>query len=131
MLEGGKPNMLNSLAGSWMSAEAFFRAALDADVTDDAARLLFGEMLASRGDWRAAGYRWMASHRKEPSRTSRTTDWWHELTVNRREIVLPDAIWSGLDAEPHDQFPACKEFASLADAEQALCEVVRSLKQEA
>ena len=120
MLESGKPNMLNSLAGSWMSAEAFFRAALDADVTDDAARLLFGEMLASR-----------ASHRKEPSRTSRTTDWWHELTVNRREIVLPDAIWSGLDAEPHDQFPACKEFASLADAEQALCEVVRSLKQEA
>lgn len=110
--------------------EAFFRSRLDRELGDDAARLLFADWLEERGDGRAAGYRWMARRRKKPSRAPYTWDWWHEDSTNRREIVLPDAVWRLLDAPPAERFPNCKEFPSLAAAEEEICRVIALLQAQ-
>jgi uncharacterized protein (TIGR02996 family) len=104
--------------------ERFFRDALTRYVTDDAARLLFADWLDDRGDWRAAGYHWMAEHGKQPSMAKPTWDWWHEISENRREIVLPAAIWYALPGLPWSGFPICKEFPSQTAAEEAVCAVI-------
>lgn len=100
------------------------RAWLDAAGSDDGTRFLSAEWLAQRGDWRAAGLRWLAVHHKEPSHASNTVDWWHERSRNRRQIVLPERVWDLLAVPPCDDFPSCKEFASLDAALEALCQVI-------
>lgn len=87
-------------------------------------RLLFGEWLAERGDWRSAGYLWMGRHRKEPSPSHQTWDWWRPRAVCRYEIKLPDWLWDLLAAPPHGGFPNCKEFRNRRAAEEALCEAL-------
>jgi hypothetical protein len=108
---------------------SFFESSLQNSIGDAAARLLFGEWLEERGDWRAEGYQWMAQRNKEPSQQSQTCDWWHEnATSNRREIVLPDFVWTALDAPVTHNHENCKEFASRSAAEEALCRALQSLR---
>jgi len=63
-----------------MSEEDFFQELLDEASGDSAARFLFADWLAERGDWRTSGYQWMAMHGKhpeeKPSPTGTTWDWW-------------------------------------------------------
>ena len=49
-----------------MTDEDTFQAALDAEPDNSAMRLVFADWLEERGDWRAAGYRWMAERGKAP-----------------------------------------------------------------
>jgi len=107
--------------------EKFFRAVLDNDPSDDAAKFLFGDLLDECGDPRAMGYCWMVRRRKEPSAATATWDWWHEDSNNRREIVLPDDLWQLLTPMPVERFPNCKEFPSLKAAEEALCVAILEL----
>lgn len=113
-----------------MEEEEFFAKSLARSVQDVAARLLFGECLAERGDWRADGYFWIGTHRKEPSQAARTYDWWHEDSTNRREIVVPDSMWHELDGIVPDSFSNCKEFPTLADAEEAIGRALITLKRK-
>ncbi|MFL5341318.1 MAG: hypothetical protein ACJ8F7_14325 [Gemmataceae bacterium] len=93
-------------------------------IADGSARLLFGEWLAERGDWRADGYLWLARWRKEPSRAYRTFDWWHVDSNCREEITLPGAMWELLPVPPHDGFPQAKEFPTRQAAEEAVCRLI-------
>jgi hypothetical protein len=98
----------------------------NASLRDSGIRLLFGEWLAERGDWRATGYLWLGRRRKEPSSAARSFDWWHEQSTNRREIVLPADVWDEIEGVIPASFANCKEFATLLDAELAVCQVLLS-----
>ena len=52
--------------GTGVIDEDAFQTALDTNPADFAVRLIFADWLEDRGDWRAAGYRWMGVHRKWP-----------------------------------------------------------------
>jgi hypothetical protein len=104
--------------------ETIFQAALTEDRADSAVRHLLAEWLAERGDWRAAGYGWLARRRKEPSQAHRTHDWWHEDSNCRREITLVGPVWDALPVPPHDGFPQAKEFPTRQAAEEAICRII-------
>src|SRR5262249_30719954 len=63
-------------AGCHMTDEAAFQAGLDDNPRNHDLRLVFADWLEEQGDWRAASYRWMGTHRKHPYPADRSWDWW-------------------------------------------------------
>lgn len=107
-----------------MGDEAFFQQELERDYADSGLRLLFAEWLATRGDPRAAGYRWLAELGKHPSRAYASFDWWRIVSTNPPEIRIPDELWFALDVAPHPSWVNCKEYPDRRAAEEAICRVV-------
>ncbi len=113
-----------------MTDEAAFQAAIDADPANVALRLVFADWLEERGDWRAAGYRWMGEHCKWPYDWSKnamitvydTFDWFIDGSPTQWDVpkhcVLP--------AEFRPWFPRLymPSYASRREAEESLCEVI-------
>jgi len=127
--------------------EAFFQDALDASPNDSGLRLLFAHWLEQRGDWRAAGYFWMAVYHKAPAldltrRVEEATwDWWSMLTgwqghggdVNNRPDRIPPEIMEGLDGykkKSHWSDSAYCEFYTRRLAEESLCRVVNRVQPD-
>lgn len=107
-------------------AEDFFRAVLDADPADAAARLLLAEWLDERGDSRAAGYRWMARRRKHPYFLSGSERWsW----TNLRNAVpvhnqLPPRLYEALPRQIDTDW---KKYETVREAEEELAsEIARN-----
>ena len=107
-----------------MRDETFFQATLRHDLDDAAARLLFADWLADRGDDRASGYRFMAERAKHPYRGHNTFEWWTMASANSDAIKLSDELWQALPVTPANGYPDCKEFRTRRRAEEALCALV-------
>ena len=115
-----------------MTDESAFQAALDADPADFALRLVFAGWLEERGDWRAAGYRWMGEHRKWPYDWSQnamittfdTFDWFMEGSPVNLDVpehcVVPRGLlpWFSPDLYWHG-------YHSRREAEEKLCRVIQ------
>lgn len=127
-----------------MSDERYFQELLDEAPSDSAARWLFAEWLAERGDWRAAGYRWMAREGKYPQRTPSggdiTWDWWSATPsgdAGRRDPShdhehLTPALFELLEGYSyHSDWSnqvAYREYYTREDAEEALCRALYALQ---
>lgn len=96
-----------------------FAAALDADPSDSAARLLYADWLEERGDERAAGYRWMAERGKWPYETISRVGWrWYEDDLQSGD---PAAVGEELfDATPEPKDRRGYAYSSRRAAEDAL-----------
>jgi uncharacterized protein (TIGR02996 family) len=114
-----------------MTDEAAFHAALDAEPGNSSLRLVFADWLEERGDWRAAGYRWMGEHLKWPYdwkkssiiKAYETHDWYIENSA--ATWVVPSHCILPSDFGPW--FPSPVNWPShetRRDAEEALCRVV-------
>lgn len=114
-----------------MTDEETFQAAIDADPTNSALRLVFADWLEERGDWRAAGYRWMGENHKWPYDWSKnamitvynTFDWFIDGSPTQWDVpkhcILP--------AEFRRWFPTSlymPSFETRREAEEALCKVI-------
>lgn len=106
-----------------MTDEDAFQQALDAAPGDVAARLLFGEWLADRGDWRSPGYRWMGEQAKWPDPPGSLHDivwtewhWWSWAYPESKHAELT----GGLPALMQSHWA----YASRRDAEEALCQAI-------
>jgi uncharacterized protein (TIGR02996 family) len=115
-----------------MTDERAFQAGLDQNPANHELRLVFADWLEERGDWRAAGYRFMGERRKYP-----------QYFIHRLKGQPPDWNWRlqpvvGADADVAELFELIegyqhsteiwKEFATRIDAEEALCRAI--LKRE-
>ena len=125
--------------------EAFFQEALDATAGDASLRWLFADWLAERGDWRAAGYGWMARHEKAPMledvqyATGPRWRWWtmqpgwkgHVGAVNNEPDRLSEKIFETLDGAAYKSLRSGQcaycEFYTRRDAEEALCRALFKL----
>jgi uncharacterized protein (TIGR02996 family) len=114
-----------------MTEETAFQAALDAEPGNSGLRLVFADWLEERGDWRAAGYRWMGEHRKWPYdwskdrnvRAYNTHDWFIENAAATWEVpshcILPAEFGPWFSSPLH--WPS---YESRREAEDALCRVI-------
>jgi uncharacterized protein (TIGR02996 family) len=114
-----------------MVSEDDFHAALDADPSNSAMRLVFADWLEEHGDRRAGGYRWMGQHGKWPYDWARHTagcnyetfDWYFEdggaVWDVPEHCRLPGRLRAAFDTRL--DFP---DFATRRAAEEALCLVL-------
>lgn len=114
-----------------MTDESAFQSAFDADPTNSALRLVFADWLEERGDWRAAGYRWMGENRKWPYDWSKnaiitsfdTLDWFIEGSPVQWKVpehcILPAGLQPWFPA--HIYWPS---YHTRREAEEALCKVI-------
>lgn len=126
--------------------ESTFQRALDADPYSSAIRFVFADWLEDRGDWRAAGYRWMADHGRSPvpctaSEMITTWDWWCQLDPDQPRRAaghIHDACWVRLDLfnrlrdyrfkSSWSGGVAYKEYPDRRTAEEALCRAVAAVR---
>jgi len=95
----------------------FYQSHLDEFADDAAARLLFGEYLAERGDSDAAGYLWMAKRAKRPLYNM----WFFD------DDSIPSAVGLSMrdafDGQSEAMYPTCRA------AELALCRAVSGTQE--
>ncbi len=116
-----------------MTDEAAFQAALDERPADHALRLVFADWLEERGDWRAAGYRWMGECRQHPRRAALSWDWWdlrwlrkyREAGMPLSAAMLESSLFERLDGYATSG-PNFREYTDRRAAEEALCRALRS-----
>jgi uncharacterized protein (TIGR02996 family) len=122
-----------------MTDEHAFQTALDENPANHAMRLVFADWLEERGDWRAAGYRYMGAHQKFPAFERHPMQGYGRWAWNRSTDRRGDS-WSGpsyvstriFRAISHYQFKGHgfyntghrKLFTSRQWAETALCKAV-------
>ena len=114
-----------------MTDETAFQAALDERPADHALRLVFADWLEERGDWRAAGYRWMGENHSYPIRSAMSWDWWDSGWLRGSDeapILLPamldSAMFARLDGHVMSG-PSFREYLDRSSAEEALCRALK------
>jgi len=115
-----------------VTTESAFQAALDAEPDNHALRGAFSDWLEERGDWRAAGYRWMSGNEKFANGSLVDGPYWSGITLeigeegDRDDVPynqrrLPKEIHAALHRgiEP---FPChYRQYPTRQAAEEALC----------
>jgi uncharacterized protein (TIGR02996 family) len=114
-----------------MLAEDDFQAALDADITNSALRLVLADWLEEQGDERALGYRWLGQNGKWPfdwaknqgGSEFKTFDWYFPDIFVAWEVPehcrLPVAIGKAFLTRCH-----FLGFGTRRGAEDAVCDVL-------
>jgi uncharacterized protein (TIGR02996 family) len=117
-----------------MNDEDAFQRAIDAEPGNLTLKRVFADWLEEQGDWRAAGYRWMAEHEKwpfdwdqdSPAIRFNTFDWY--ITDGKAVWTVPEycrlpATFRRVFATGNDWIA----FPSRQAAEEALCKVIETI----
>lgn len=112
-----------------MTDERAFQAGLDDNPADHELRLVFADWLEERGDWRAAGYRFMGEHRKYPQyfihpAHGQPPDWNWRLHPASDANAVVDELFELIEGYRRST-EIWKEFATRIEAEEALCRAVQ------
>ena len=109
--------------------EFYFQSALDTEPSDSAARRLLAEWLRERGDWRAAGYGWLARHHKRPLFNQMMWRWWTIGMAGTPSAILPE-LETGMDQFADQETSRTFSYRTRPEAELAVCRALKRSRMD-